>query len=159
MRIVGTEHIAGRSEGDPATMHGWKVLQRQPIDSTELRDEVLAALNSRFSYGSYGDACFNPGLAIRYGDGPGQVDAIICLDCHHIYFYQGSGVERRVLSRRGTQRLLKLYPRLFPGRSAEADAASNEKVSSAMETEFVNRLASEAATQPNPISSLPATRP
>jgi hypothetical protein len=151
MRIVGTEWTAAHSEGDAASIHGWKIVQERNIDSPELRQEVLDALNSRFSYGMSAMGCFIPGIAIRFGEGTNVIDAIICLECHRIYFYRGSEVQYGKLSRRGVRRLLELYPRLFPGRSADRDAADNEKVSSEMQEAMENQAASTVAdTQPEP---------
>ena len=86
-RITGQE-IDNRFFGnDPNSIHGYAIVQRQPILDAQLRQDVVDMLNSRLMYGRQGFACFEPGIAIRLGEGEDRVDILICLECQHVYFF------------------------------------------------------------------------
>jgi hypothetical protein len=76
----------------------------------ELRD----VLNSRSTYKSNWSQCFVPGLTISFGSGTKHVDALICLWCDRIQFYDSANhMEARLISKEGNKKLSAIYERIF----------------------------------------------
>lgn len=78
--------IAGSAEGgDEEQAFTRYRFQEKRLDKSEL-NQFFSILNDKTSYGLYGAACFEPGLAVVLYDSiqkPVQAFAI-CLDCNHI---------------------------------------------------------------------------
>jgi hypothetical protein len=80
-----------------------------PNVAAEVR-QILAA-PSTYNY-SISD-CFEPGMALSFGDGPDRVDVVICLLCNRVVFYQRDQQVVRHLSDQGNLRLAQIYKKVF----------------------------------------------
>jgi hypothetical protein len=97
-----------------------------------------------------GAECFEPGIAIRIGQGPEAVDVLICLNCEHVYFFRGDEVAYRNLNSIGIARFKKIYGRLFPGHSADEVDPEMQRATDERSAERDRRMEAqiEAATGP-----------
>ncbi|HEX4123774.1 MAG TPA: hypothetical protein VHY37_03545 [Tepidisphaeraceae bacterium] len=126
-RITGQEVSVHTPANEPGKIHGYKILQREVVNDEQMRRDIVSALDSRLVYGMMNAGCFEPGIAVRFGEGTAQVDAVICLSCQHVYFFRGGDVAFRNLNSTGVADIQSLYSRLFPGQSAhvaETDATT-----------------------------------
>ena len=153
MRIVGNEMDSRTFVGDPNMFYGYSIVQRRKIDDQPLQQQIVESLGSRFTYGGLGAMCFEPGIAIRFGESRNAVDVLICLDCGYAYFYQHGSEERLTLSATGKSRLKSLYGRLFPGHDADVEDDEIKKIKDERAKEWNVRIALKSA------SSQPATAP
>jgi hypothetical protein len=86
----------------------------------DIAGQIRQILNSRSTYDVVQSDCFEPGLAISFGDGDSRVDVVICLLCNRAVFYaRGSEVSRKI-SDEGNKRLTVIYRRLFASVSSRA---------------------------------------
>jgi hypothetical protein len=127
-RITGNETDIRYFRDDPKTIHGYAIIQQQVISDSQLQQDVKDILNSRLIYGTDNDRCFEPGIAIHFGNGDNQVDALICLTCRHIYFFRGDQVTYRNMNSTGVARIKNIYPRLFPGHSADETDSDTDRI-------------------------------
>ena len=134
-RITGDESDVRFFANDPNSIQGFAIVQRQVITDAELQKDVLSVLNGRLTYGLTNVRCFEPGIAIRLGDGPGEIDALICLTCKHIYFFRGGQVAYRNLNSTGVARIKALYARLFPGHTPDGSEGDTERIAASRDQE------------------------
>ncbi len=80
-----------------------------PEVSTEVRQILADPSTYHFSISK----CFEPGLALSFGDGPDRVDVLICLLCNRVVFCRGAGAVARHLSNQGNLQLARTYKKLF----------------------------------------------
>lgn len=153
-RITGEERDGALFSGDPETIRGYAIVQERQITDPQLKQDILALLNTRLTYGLEGMACFEPGIAIRLGDGPNQVDALICLECQHMYFFRNDQIGYRDISALGIERIRTMYPRLFPGHSPDGN---DPDMQSAKVQRDKDREKKEADMM-NALASMPTTR-
>jgi hypothetical protein len=113
-RLGGRPDPTELDEKRKPIFHGYVIEQQQSVGDPQLQQVAAEILRSRLIYGMDDIRCFEPGFAIRFGDGPELVDALICLDCQHVYFYRGANLKTRSLNAPGVARLTKLYARFFP---------------------------------------------
>jgi hypothetical protein len=79
----------------------------------EVSAEVRQILADTSTYHFSISKCFEPGLALSFGDGPDRVDVLICLLCNRVVFYRGDEEVARHLSDQGNLRLARIYKKLF----------------------------------------------
>jgi hypothetical protein len=138
-RITGEEIDAKYFADDPNSLRGFAIVQRQAITDRQLEQDVLDVLNSRLIYGSENILCFEPGIAFRFGQGQGEIDALICLTCRKVYFFRGDQVAYRELNSIGIARIRSLYVRLFPGHSPDGSDEDTRRISAARAQERERR--------------------
>jgi hypothetical protein len=80
-----------------------------PDVSREVRQILAAPSTYRYSISD----CFEPGMALSFGNGPNRVDVVICLLCNRVIFYQADQQVVRHLSDQGNRRLAEIYKKLF----------------------------------------------
>jgi hypothetical protein len=150
-RIAGNESDARTFMNEPNTLRGYSILQERPIDDAQLHRDIASVIGNRFTYGGNGAMCFEPGIAVRFGQGDQAVEALICLDCGHVYFFKGGGHAALSLSEIGKSRIKSLYARMFPGHSADVEDEDSKHVKEQRSVEADRRLreaTSQASTAP-----------
>ena len=119
---VVVRHIYSMGGDDPfppensPRLRDWPVIGEPVRVTPEVAAEIRQILNSRSTYDVGQPACFEPGMAISFGDGGGRVDVVICLLCHRAVFYRGDSQVARKISDEGNKRLTSIYRRLFNSR-------------------------------------------
>jgi hypothetical protein len=78
-----------------------------------LSPEVRRILEAPSTYSYSSSECFEPGMALSFGNGPDRVDVLICLLCNRVVFYQADHQVVRHLSEEGNRRLTQIYKKLF----------------------------------------------
>jgi hypothetical protein len=112
-RITGDEHDIRFFANDPNSIRGFAIVQREVIADSRLQQDVVDVLGSRLIYGSEDILCFEPGIAVRMGEGQGEVDALICLTCRRNKKGSGRFISKTFLTpfyspcERGTTQLLR----------------------------------------------------
>ncbi|MDP9175405.1 MAG: hypothetical protein M3O30_16305 [Planctomycetota bacterium] len=155
-RITGQETDSHSFANDPNTLHGYAIVQKREITDPRLQQAVVNALTSRLVYGLEGDLCFEPGIAISFGDGRDRIDALICLNCRHIYFFHAGEVACTDINSTGAARIKELYAQLFPGHNPDGSDDDYQRIRAARDQERDKRLqqlidaASEPSTQSIP---------
>jgi hypothetical protein len=157
-RITSSEGDKRFFGNDPNTIQGYAIVQRQVIANPRLQQDVVDLIDSRLIYRMGGAMCFEPGIAIRVGNGPDAVDVLICLTCEHVYFFRGNEVAYRDLNSIGIARIKKMYGRLFSGHDADGVDADMRRATDERSAERDRRMEqmAEAATMP---TTVPATMP
>ncbi len=107
-RITGEEMDSHSFANDSNTLHGYAIVQKREITDPRLQQAVVNMLTSRLVYGLEGDLCFEPGIAIPFGDGRDRIDALICLTCRHIYFFHAGEVAYTNINSTGAARIKEL---------------------------------------------------
>ena len=57
------------------------------MTEADVAKELADAVVSRANFGGSPAACFWPGFGIAVGEGDKRLDAVICLQCSHLYRY------------------------------------------------------------------------
>lgn len=95
-------------------LHDWKVVGDPLPIPPDLASELRTVLSSPSTYSFQDSHCFEPGMAVSFGEGPTRVDVLICLLCNRTVFHSGNAEVGRSLSDEGNKRLSSIYQRLFP---------------------------------------------
>lgn len=102
---------------DAPQLDGWPVTGDPVPLSRDMARELREILNSHSTYVTPDlSDCFEPGMAVSFGDGPERVDVVICLTCEQVEFFCNGARGWRRLSPAGAQRLKAIYQRMFPPR-------------------------------------------
>jgi len=109
---------------DPNQPHigRWRQLDQAQSLSREQIDRVRNLLGSHSTYGTTSYACFNPGIAFRFGEGANIVYVLICLHCHLVEYRSGDKSRTIPLSDSGIEEFRALLNEIFP----DADAKQKE---------------------------------
>ena len=98
----------------PVSVGPWKISRTEENLSPELRHDLANALDSVSTYSGLDTMCFHPGMALKFGNDPDAVTAVICLDCDHVDFYKGDyKIAHRNINALGEWRLGRLYRQIF----------------------------------------------
>jgi len=107
---------AGDDPQPPANaprLHDWPVIGDPVAAVPELAADLRDILSSPSTYTIQDSQCFEPGMAVSFGDGANRVDVLICLLCNRAVFYSGDDQVGRCISEEGNKRLTSIYRRLF----------------------------------------------
>jgi len=67
-----------------ANFHGYRILKRLPVENSNLKARLVAALYRGISDNAWQKACFDPGLGLRAVRKGKKVDLLICFGCSWI---------------------------------------------------------------------------
>jgi hypothetical protein len=133
---LGRRPLVFGAQDDPSLLHGYPVRETIQAPSGPVRRKIAALLHAQSTYSrvpiSY--MCFEPGMAVRFGEGKNQVDVLICTDCDHAYFYDGDQAATLELSAIGSWRLESFYHQVFGWPAAEPPATPPSTVPSGGES-------------------------
>jgi hypothetical protein len=149
-RITGSEADVQYFADDPNSIRGFAIVQEQAITDAQLEQDVIGGLSSRLIYGSDNIRCFEPAIAVRFGEGDNAIDALICLSCRHVYFYHGGQIAYRRLNSLGVDRIEQVFARLFPGHSPVGSDADTQRVAAARALERERREQASLEPTSNP---------
>jgi hypothetical protein len=94
-------------------LHDWPVIGDPVPVPPDVAAELRDILSSSSTYLIQQSDCFEPGMAVSFGQGPNRVDVIICLLCNRAVFYRGDQSVVRKISDLGNKRLMGIYERVF----------------------------------------------
>ena len=95
-------------------LDGYPVIGDPVIVPPDAAAQVRQILSSPSTFDFRDSSCFEPGMAISFGEDQDRVDVIICLLCDRMVFYRGNSQVGRTISGEGHNRLTSIYQRLFP---------------------------------------------
>lgn len=99
-------------------LHDWRVVGALVAVAPDVAAELRDILGTPSSYTINNSQCFEPGMAVSFGDGPHRVDVLICLLCNRAVFYSGDSQVGRCISDEGNKRLSAIYLRIFGSSAA-----------------------------------------
>jgi hypothetical protein len=74
-------------EKSPTHFHGWKILGSTKVESAEVREMLVGALERSVSEAAGGAGCFNPRHGLRVVHGGRVIDLVICFECNWIKIF------------------------------------------------------------------------
>jgi len=98
---------------DAPKMYEWPVIGDAVMVAPDVAAELREILSSPSTYTFQDSDCFEPGMAVSFGDGTNRVDVLICLLCNKAIFYRGERRVGRHISEQGNKRLRSIYQRIF----------------------------------------------
>jgi hypothetical protein len=112
-RIYSMGSSATMPRKDAPLLHDYPVIGDPVSVSPDLAAELHGVLSSPSTYTFSDNQCFEPGMAVSFGDGAHRVDVLICLLCNRAVFFSGDNRVGRCISDEGNKRLSSIYTRLF----------------------------------------------
>ncbi len=98
---------------DAPRLRDWPVIGEPAAVAPDVAAELREILGSPSTYTFFDSDCFEPGMAVSFGEGAYRVDVLICLLCDRAVFYRGDRQVGRHISDQGKMRLTAIYQRLF----------------------------------------------
>ncbi len=112
-RLYSVPGVGTSPKENAPELHGWKMVGDGIPISNELASAARTILSSPSTYTGHDQRCFEPGMAITFGQGANQIDVLICLFCDRVVFYKGDEQVGHVLTKEGHEKLKTIYEQVF----------------------------------------------
>ncbi len=98
---------------DAPQLHNFTIIGDPVSVAPNVATNLREILNTPSTYTFSDSTCFEPAMAVSFGDGASRVDVLICLYCDRAVFYSGNSQVGHQVSAEGHRRLGPLYQQIF----------------------------------------------